>query len=471
MKEVRQFMGKREEEEQSRTSSRDKEIQKKVAEMAALATAKKTSAAVMKQFEKPDHYTGNRSLFDSDKAKRDVKIKAFENDRVVKDPYTGKKLTLRKAEAKARYGEKWTEHLAEGDHIVPLEEIFDQNKDNAWLSNDDIRSVANSEENMQTVSRKFNNAKRSRSNKELVQDEKYLEKTGLPLSEDARKKAVETGDRAQRNLDRELTEFKEKNVVTAGHESGVDSAKNAAGVTAVVSLASNTTAVIKGEKEVGQAVVDVVVDTGSAAAKGYITGAGITVLTNTLKESSSQFIKTLARSNVIGEVVVVVMATGKSLVRYTNNEITLHEMAEEIAVTGVEMIASAIGFACGGMLGSVVAGMVASAACNMVMSLAYEEKTYKHRVSVRSRIEEEALQEIQHQRNHLAELIDKEFGGWDENFENGFQMMLQSAGENNFAGFADGLDQIMSVFHSKTAFHDIEEVEEFFFEDDTVFEF
>lgn len=307
--------------------------------------------------------------------------------------------------------------------------------------------------------------------RQLVEDEKYLEKTGLELSEEAKKKAVETGDRAQRNLDQNFAKIKVENAVRAGHKEGLKSAKSAAGVTAAFSLASNTTAVIKGEKEVGQAVANVVVDTGSAAVQGYITGAGITLLTNTLRESSSEFIKTLARSNVLGEVVVVAMTTGKSLVRYMNNEITLHEMAEEIAVDGVEMIASAIGFACGDMLGSVVAGMVASAACNMVMSLIHDEKSNRHRISVRSRIEEEVLQEIQHQRKHLAELIDREFGGWDECFEHGFQTMLRSAGKNDFSEFADGLDQIMSLFHSEAAFHDAEEVETFFFEKDKVFEF
>lgn len=464
-------MGKGQEEGQSDASNRTKDIQERAAKMATLATAKRSAAITMKQFDKPHHYTGNRSLFDNSRAKREVKIRSFENGQAVKDPYTGRDLVLRKTEAKTQYGKNWTEHLAEADHVVPLEEIFDQNKDSAWLSNDDIRSVANGEENMQTVSRQFNNAKRSRSNKELVEDEKYLEKTGLELSEEAKKKAVETGDRAQRNLDRNFAKIKVENAVRAGHKAGVKSAKSAAGVTAAFSLASNTTAVIKGEKEVGQAVANVVVDTGSAAVQGYITGAGITLLTNTLRESSSEFIKTLARSNVIGEVVVVAMTTGKSLVRYMNNEITLHEMAEEIAVDGVEMIASAIGFSCGGILGSVVAGMVASAACNMVMSLTCDEKNYRRRISVRSRIEEEALQEIRHQRKHLAELIDREFGGWDESFEYGFQTMLRSAGKNDFSEFADGLDQIMSLFHSEAAFHDTEEVETFFFEEDTVFEF
>lgn len=462
-------------EDQMKANSRRKDMQKRVAENVAASTAKESSAALMKKYAKPDKYTGNRTLYDSGKAKRDVKVTAFQDNKVVIDPYTGQKLELRKADAKAKYGNDWANHLAEGDHIVPLEEIFNQNKDSAWLSNEDIKSVANSEKNLQAVSRKFNNAKRSRTQKNLTQDQKYLDKTGLELSEESKKKAVEVGDKAQKDINKNFTKSKIGNVVKEGHHAGTQSAKNAAIAMGAMSLTSNTTALIKGDKELGEAAVDVASNTTKAAIAGYGTGAGLTVLTNTLAHSSSEFIKTLAKSNILGDVVSMVMSTGKSLVRYVNDEISMHEMTEEIAVAGVEIIANAVGFACGGPLGSIVAGMLVSTACGMVLSvkekLVLNEKNYQYQVSLMSKIEKEALQEIQFQRKYLEDIINKEFQGWDDSYERGFQMLLQSAKDNDFSGFAGGIDTIMSIFQSKAAFHEVEEVEEFLFDDNAVFEF
>lgn len=464
------------EEEQAETDERSKDIQRRAAEIAAVQSAKKSAYEVMKKYEKPDTYTGNRTLYDSGKAKRDVKIKSFQENEVVKDQYTGAKLELRKADAKAKYNDKWAEHLAESDHINPLEKIHDKYKNSAWVSTKDIETVANSEENMQIVSRKFNNAKRSRTQKELVQDEKYLKKTGLELSEGAKRKAIEVGDKAEKNIRRNLAKIKVNNVITEGHTAGIQSAKSASGTAAAVSLASNTVSVVKGDKGAGEAVVDVAVDVSKAAAVGYWNGAEITVLTNTLAHSPSKFLSTLAKHNVIGEITVGVMATGKSLVRYLNDEISIREMAEEVAVTGVEIIAGAVGAACcGGPLGAVVAGMLASAACNIVISvkekLVSDEKKYKYQLGVMSRIENEVLQEIQYQRTRLEDIINKEFQGWNKDFEEGFNMMMQSAVNNDFSGLADGIDTIMSLFQSEAAFHNVEEVEEFWFDDSTVFEF
>ena len=68
-------------------------------------------------------------------------------------------------------------------------------------------------------------------------------------------------------------------------------------------------------------------------------------------------------------------------------------------------------------------------------------------------------------------MIEDEFHAWDENFEKGFESMVESVRENDFGGFADGLDRIMQVFNSEAMFHNVEEVEEFLFDDSSAFEF
>ena len=119
-------------------------------------------------YRKPLEYRGNRKLFDDGMAKRLAKENLFASGKAVKDPYTGKKLFLRKQEAKLAYGKKWTEHLAEADHVEPVHRIFEAHKDDAWVTNSDIKDAVNSPENLKAISRKLNNNSRNFWNKKTI---------------------------------------------------------------------------------------------------------------------------------------------------------------------------------------------------------------------------------------------------------------------------------------------------------------
>ncbi len=140
------------------------EFSKIAAGLSATNTTQAMVQQAAKTFAKPSTFTGNRSLFDSGVAKVNTKKTAFGSGNPVVDPYTGDRLVLTKREARMLYGEDWTKHLAESDHIIPLEKRFDQTKKNPWLTTDDIKNTSNSKDNLEVVSRKYNNAKRSRTN-------------------------------------------------------------------------------------------------------------------------------------------------------------------------------------------------------------------------------------------------------------------------------------------------------------------
>ena len=144
--------------------------------LAATESARRSAQKAAIKFAKPETYTGNRQMFDSGAAKRNAKMDAFRSGTEVIDPYTGDRLVLTKKEAKLLYGEDWTKHLAETDHIKPLEKVFEETKDNPWLSTDDVKDIGNSEENRQVISQKTNNAKRSRTNEEYVNDRRSEER-------------------------------------------------------------------------------------------------------------------------------------------------------------------------------------------------------------------------------------------------------------------------------------------------------
>ena len=65
------------------------------------------------------------------------------------------------------------------------------------------------------------------------------------------------------------------------HRAGVKSASKGAAFGVGYSLATNTIDIINGEKEVGEAVVDIAADTAIAAGTGYVAGAAITAIGST----------------------------------------------------------------------------------------------------------------------------------------------------------------------------------------------
>lgn len=300
-------------------------------------SAQSMTQQAAKKFAKPDTYTGNRTLYDSSTAKLNAKKRLFSNDSEVIDPYTGDKLVLTKQEAKLLYGNDWTKHLAESDHIKPLEKIFNDTKKNSWNTVDDIKSAANSEKNIKVASRKFNNPKRSRTNAEYVGDEEYLKSKGVSLTEQGKQQALKDGVLAEKSINRQLKKASINNMIKTGKEAGRAGATNA-GVTALtMSSIMNVVSVIRGEKNADQAIADTIKDGGKAAVTGYAMGSGLTVASHSLSNSSSSFIKGLTESNVPGKIVTAVMVTGNTLKKWGEGEITTQQCLIELGDKGLNM--------------------------------------------------------------------------------------------------------------------------------------
>ena len=126
-------------------------------------------ARLNRDYSKPVKYTGNRHRYDSASAKVNAKQELFKQGKIVRDPNSGAELLLRKQDAKLKYGPKWTEHLAETDHIVPVQKVHQEYKNDAWISDADIRDVTNDTDNLQVISRQQNNAKRAKTNEGRLQ--------------------------------------------------------------------------------------------------------------------------------------------------------------------------------------------------------------------------------------------------------------------------------------------------------------
>lgn len=335
----------------------DKECRRQENGSIDIATGYKTTQTtqavlqqVTKTFDKPDTYTGNRRLYDNGRAKVNAKKSLFQSGKEVIDPYTGERLVLTKKEAKLLYGDEWTKHLAESDHVKSLEKIYDDTRRKVWLTTDDIRDAANSNDNIKVTSRKYNNAKRSHTNKECVESEEYLKSKGVKLTERGKKQAIKDGKIAEKSINKQLRNSAIGNMKKNGKEAGKCGAKSA-GVTALtMSGIMNVVAVIKGEKSSDEAIADTVKSGGKAAVTGYVMSGGLTVVQHSLSESSSKFIQGLAKSNVPGKVITAVMVTGDTLKKWGDGEITTQECLIELGDKGLNMATMGYSMLVGGML-------------------------------------------------------------------------------------------------------------------------
>lgn len=85
------------------------------------AIKKKAESIIIKNSELPKY---DRKSIDNSSARNNLKKQAFDGKKTIIDPYSKEELCLTKKEAIERYGKEYmAEHLAEVDHIVPLEKI------------------------------------------------------------------------------------------------------------------------------------------------------------------------------------------------------------------------------------------------------------------------------------------------------------------------------------------------------------
>lgn len=161
-----------------------------------------------------------------------------------------------------------------------------------------------------------------------------------------------------------------KKIAGVSHQAGVEVAKESATMAATVSVLQNTKDVFKGEKKIEDAAVEVVKDTGSAFAKGYVTGAVETTAKSVLKNSKSSTIKQVG-SVLDGEVLGRIVAVGGIV----NNGITNIKNGEGLGETAIRAIEDGVGYIVSEtalFIGDFFGGPVGAAACEYIIRMAYD---------------------------------------------------------------------------------------------------
>lgn len=464
--------------EREDTKDKKERITKTVSGMSSTLSAAESTSQAAVTFSKPDSYTGNRNLYDSGMAKKAAKDAAFNSGKKVYDPYTGKELVKTKAEAKQRFGKEWQDHLAESDHVNPLENIHAENKKNPWVTNDDIKEAANSEANIKVTSRKYNNAKRKKTNEEFVNDKEYVKDKNVKITKKGREQALKDQAASETAIKKKMLTDTVKNVAKTGHAAGIASAQNAGVSTLTVSSIQNIVAVINGEKTAYDAVADVAKDSGTAVASGYAMGGGLTVLSHTLSNSSSQFIKSLVDNNVPGKVITAVIATGGVLKRYAGGEISTQECLWQLGESGVNVVSTGyfmgigqalipipiVGAAIGGMVGGILtSSYIASLREGLSISNKYEHEERMRRIAEC----EKAVEELKAYRAEMEKYLEAYFKDYQSCFDEALNLMKLSFEEGDTDGIISGANSITEKLGGKVKYRNIEEFK-VFLSDETV---
>lgn len=450
-------------------AEKDKTIIQAVIGLTSTYSARKSIDKAAKKFEKPEKYAGNRQLYDSGQAKREAKIEAFKDHKKVVDPYTNEEIYLTKSEALLKGGKEALNNVAESDHVTPIKRIFEWNKKNPWISNEDIHDIGNSKENMQVVSRAYNNAKRSRTNQEFVTDEEYLVKTGVTLSDEAKRKAIQRGKKSEAIIGKRVRQTTVKNMFKTGHQAGMDAATNTGSVVATISTIRNITSVIKGEKSAEEAIEDTVVETGKAAAKSYMIGNGVATISHSLSSSSSQVLQTLSKSNVPAQVITAMMVAGDTLKRYGKGEISTQECLIELGDKGLStatmgysaMIGNAILPGVGAVVGAMVGSALTSHYYNDLMTkLQTKQLEHKERMKIIAECEQVA-REARAYREELERYLDEYFAEYKACFTESISQIYSAFETGDADGVIAGANKITRKLGGNVYYETVAEFEDY----------
>ena len=420
---------------------------------------------------KPSSYTGNRKLFDSGAAKRNAKMEAFANGQKPVDPYTGAELELTKKAAKAKYGADWAKHLAEADHTQPLERIFEETKNDPWLTTENIRDAANSEDNLQVLSRSVNNAKRSKTNTEFVENDEYLAKTGVEMPEEGKQRAIAKEKHANEARKHQFREDRAENIIHIGHEAGMAGAEYAGVTGLTMSGINNVTALLNGEKSAEEAIADTVAQSGKAAVDGYVMSSSLTVLGHQMSSSSSEFIRNLAEANVPGKVVTAVMVTGDTLAKWGSGEITTQECMIELGDKGLNMATMgyfmAMGQAAipipivGGAIGAMVGSTLTSGYYQELIHI-LKDREVEHQERMRLIAEsEQAAEETRQFNEQLRQYRDRYFAECHEFFDTTLSTMQFAYETGDANGVIHAANKITERLGGKVQYETVDEFEDF----------
>jgi|GEM_PF-5216705 len=302
-----------------------------------------------------------------------------------------------------------------------------------------------------------------------------------------------------------------KEMLRDSHEAGLKGAKVSAQLTAGVSGAQNLYRVVKGDKELGKAIVDTAVDTAKGAAMGYaintsgaIVKAGSQKLGEKLGSEVLQAFSKSARGPAL--FVTSTIEVGKSVQKYLDGDLGAKELFIELGEKGTgilcaevgTVVGEAAGVAAGASIGALVgtfilpglgtaAGAAAGTAIGAVIGpivgsmVGYMVGTQIYQ-SVRKlmssfdgekyqrlkMIYEQAYERMKQERETMERLVEQYFSDREQQFKLAFKQIEHAALSNDVEGISKQLSNIVGAFGEKLQFKNFQEFNDFMLDNNTV---
>ncbi|MDE6834014.1 MAG: hypothetical protein K2J39_07215 [Ruminococcus sp.] len=390
-------------------------------------------------------YTGNRNLWDDKKAKENYKDYVFGENKTITDS-KGTVIHRDSQSAKNKYHMKnadgenistaWARHTAETDHKISLKSLHSHAKNNPFLSDSDLKEIANTPENFQILS-KSENASKSADNSATFADH-----------------AVMHGKFAQKTA---------QNVAGKFTEGAVESVKGSAMNIITESL---NKLLIEGESledtldYAGEAVIDTAIEGGKQQVMEHLRNFLAQNAEQILAESGNKLLSSIVAQNGIGQILVLGTAIGDSTLKYINGEITDEQFAGEILLNGLAVGISAVVSTSVPFLAPVIMNIAVKVA-DMINQTNRSLNSYLLNEAVIKKISREAVAEMEYQRIKFHELVQKDLDKWDSTVEDAFRQLIMSSSEDSFnlEGMVAGLDKVLSLCGEKAEFHSLNEWE------------
>lgn len=273
-----------------------------------------------------------------------------------------------------------------------------------------------------------------------------------------------------------------KDVAKVANKAGLQQARNGALIGGGVSLIRNMVACINGSIEPAEAARNVGVDAGLAAAFGYVTAfSGAAIKGAMQQNASSEYLRSLSRTNVAATMVSTVTDVSKVVALYCRGEITGAVCIERLGQQGMGQLGGVMGVAVAMAAipadGAFMAAMVGMAGSTLGYAAAvaiYEELStalhdYELAKEERIRVEREcaeAVELIRQYRRDMSRDVENYLATHDELFNRAFDAMDQALISNDIDGYLAGNAEIQESLGYLPRFRTQQEFDDLMASDD-----
>lgn len=269
-----------------------------------------------------------------------------------------------------------------------------------------------------------------------------------------------------------------KKMAQISHNAGIEASKYGATIGGTISLTKNVVALMQGDKELQEVLLDTAIDTGKSALVGYGTGFSGSAIKSCMQQSSSSVARQLSRTAFPALLVSTVLALGTSINSYAKGEIDGVQFMEEIGEKGSGMLASGMMATLGQIaipipiVGGVIGGMIGYSMSSLfyrsslqAFKEAKEAKKNYHLIKAQC---EEARRRMLEYQTELQLLFDTHMADMKTQLSNCFKCMDKAIDVDSMDEFAEAANTL-GLFLGKTLqFNDMKEFNVFMASEETL---